>query len=85
MILAPHHQAFDLVEVLNSPEPLFSTRAARWVMADGSTPTPREFRKWLQGQIRHGRLFWPVEARPCEGWTFRKGCPGHEPGKAGEF
>ena len=37
-----------------------------------------EFRNELMNELAAGHEFIPLDGDPCEGFDYKKGCPGHE-------
>ena len=46
---------------------------------DGSPASPRDVEDYLMDQLAMGREKIPF-GKPCEGFDYKKGCPGHESG-----
>jgi hypothetical protein len=49
-----------------------------FVKEDGSLPRDtRELRQMLTDELAKGHKVLPI-GKPCEGWSWETGCPGHE-------
>lgn len=73
------HMCIDVRGMLNWP-----LREARknlkWITKDDGTPfrDVHEFRHMLMDELAKGHEVLPLQNPPCEGFDFKRGCPGHE-------
>lgn len=44
---------------------------------DGTVLTTAEVKEWLLDELAKGRRVIPM-GKPCEGFSYETGCPGHE-------
>ena len=54
-------------------------RAANLFTHNGEAATPEQVMKFLQDHLAQGHEVIPLRGQPCEGWSWKKGCPGHRP------
>lgn len=67
------HMCVNIEGVLRWPD----SKLRNLFMDDNGFRRPgREVRDWLRLQLAHGKRVLPI-GKPCEGWSYQTGCPGH--------
>jgi hypothetical protein len=79
------HCCVDVRGLLSKSKRELAKWRGAFVMAGGKTSaanTVEEIREVLFDQLAMGREVLPV-GKPCPGWDYKKGCPGHAAGEEG--